>query len=57
MTPPAAIAVIRATIEDAPLAEILQHPDRTAQRVAQTLERAGWHITPTRPANGPQTAA
>ncbi|MEU7340570.1 hypothetical protein [Streptomyces sp. NPDC007074] len=46
-TPAAATAVIRATIEDAHLAEILTRPQATASRVVRALERAGWTITAT----------
>ncbi|MGW2130431.1 hypothetical protein [Streptomyces coelicoflavus] len=56
-TPPAAVAVIRATLEDAYLAELLQRPGATAQRAVQALEAAGWTITPTRTTSGPQRAA
>ncbi|MGA5084069.1 hypothetical protein [Streptomyces pseudogriseolus] len=58
MTPPrAALAVVRAAIEDADLAEILQQPEWAAYRIVRTLEAEGWTITPTTPPNGPQTAA
>ncbi|MFI5993141.1 hypothetical protein ACIBAC_15065 [Streptomyces sp. NPDC051362] len=53
MTTPAAIAVIRATIEDAHLAEILTRPGMTAHRVARALETHGWTITPTPARSGP----
>ncbi|MFF8095710.1 hypothetical protein [Streptomyces sp. NPDC016675] len=56
-TPPAAVAVIRAAIEDAHLAEILQRPGTTATRAVQALEAAGWTITPSRAPTGPQHAA
>lgn len=44
--PLAALAVIRAALEDAPTAEILTRPSWTARRLAVALERAGWAITP-----------
>ena len=55
--PPAALAVIRASIEDAHLAEILNRPGMTAQRIASALESEGWTITRTTPPTGTQTAA
>ncbi|MEU3096879.1 hypothetical protein ABZ690_19335 [Streptomyces sp. NPDC006967] len=57
MTPAAALAVIRAALEDAHLAEILNRPEWTAYRVARALDAEGWTITRTDPPNGPQTAA
>lgn len=57
MTPAAALAVIRAALEDAHLAEILNRPGITAQRIARTLERDGWTITATEPPNGPHRPA
>lgn len=56
-TPPAAVAVVRATLEDAHLAELLQRPGTTAQRVIRDLEEAGWTITPIRTTTAPQHAA
>ncbi|MFE1845193.1 hypothetical protein [Streptomyces sp. NPDC059515] len=56
-TPPAAVAVIRAALEDATAAELLHHPHAAAQRVSHALEHAGWTIGPTHPENGRQTAA
>ncbi|GHC44314.1 MULTISPECIES: hypothetical protein [Streptomyces rochei group] len=56
-TPPAAVAVVRATIEDAHLAELLQRPGATAQRVIRDLEDAGWTIAPTGSPSAPQRAA
>ncbi|CAL9530249.1 hypothetical protein [Streptomyces sp. enrichment culture] len=53
---PAAVAVIRAAIEDATAAELLHHPRTAAVRVAKALEDAGWDIAPTDDENGPQTA-
>lgn len=44
--PAAAVAVVRATLEDAHLAELLQRPGATAQRVIRDLEDAGWTIAP-----------
>ncbi|MEV5086851.1 hypothetical protein AB0N18_02690 [Streptomyces griseoincarnatus] len=55
--PPAALAVIRAAIEDTPLAELGYRPDTAAQRIAAVLESEGWTITRTTPPNGTQTAA
>ncbi|MEU9141688.1 hypothetical protein AB0D33_38110 [Streptomyces sp. NPDC048404] len=46
-TPPAALAVIRAALEDAPIADLLQRPGWTAQRLAVALELTGWTISPT----------
>ncbi|MFF4751803.1 hypothetical protein [Streptomyces sp. NPDC001270] len=57
MIAPAAVAVIRATLEDAHVAELLQRPDTTAQRVAHALEDAGWDLVTHRPENVPQRAA
>lgn len=54
---PAAVAVIRAAIEDAHLAEILNRPGQTAQRIAQALDDAGWTLAPGQPNTGPQQAA
>lgn len=56
-TPPAAVAVVRATLEDAHLAELLQRPGATAQRVIRDLEEAGWTIAPTGSTTAPQQAA
>ncbi|MFJ8146950.1 hypothetical protein ACIQ6R_18010 [Streptomyces sp. NPDC096048] len=56
-TPPAAVAVIRAAIEDAHLTEILQRPGMTATRAVKALEQAGWTITPTGTTSAPQRAA
>ncbi|MBZ6258154.1 hypothetical protein KVH22_21800 [Streptomyces olivaceus] len=56
-TPPAAVAVIRAAIEDAHLAELLQRPGTTAARAVKALEQAGWTITPTSTTSTPQRAA
>ncbi|MFK0069728.1 hypothetical protein [Streptomyces sp. NPDC091046] len=56
-TAPAAVAVIRAAIEDAHLAELLQRPGATATRAVQALEAAGWTITPTSTTSAPQRAA
>ncbi|MBP0456229.1 hypothetical protein [Streptomyces montanisoli] len=53
---PAAVAVIRATLEDATTAELISHPAHAAARVARALETAGWTLAPAEPANGPQTA-
>ncbi|MFF9284843.1 hypothetical protein [Streptomyces griseosporeus] len=53
MTAPAAVAIIRAEIEDAHIAEIISRPGMTAQRVVQALERAGWDITPRRAPTAP----
>jgi hypothetical protein len=53
--PRAALAVIRAALEDAPTAELLQRPGWTTQRLAVALELAGWTITPTGPTGSPQT--
>ncbi|MFD7994522.1 hypothetical protein [Streptomyces mexicanus] len=55
--PAAAVAVIRAEIEDAHLAEILNRPGWTAVRVVRALEQAGWTITPTEPKTAPQPPA
>jgi len=46
MIPPAALAVIRAELEDASTAEILTRPERTAQRIAHALTAQGWTLTP-----------
>jgi len=47
MTTPAAVAVIRAALEDATTAELISRPRAAAVRVARALEAAGWTITPT----------
>jgi hypothetical protein len=57
MTAPAALAIIRAALEDTHLTELLQRPGMTAQRIADTLERDGWTITPTPPPTGRQGGA
>lgn len=57
MTPAAATAIIRATIEDAHLAEILTRPGMTAHRITRALESAGWHLAPIEHVNEPQTPA
>jgi hypothetical protein len=56
-TPPAAVAVVRAAIEDAHVAELLQRPGTTASRAVHALEQAGWSIVPTWRTDAPQTAA
>lgn len=45
MIPAAALAVIRAELEDAPTAEILTRPGWTAQRIAHALIAQGWTIS------------
>ncbi|MFE1070973.1 hypothetical protein ACFW5W_07055 [Streptomyces sp. NPDC058783] len=55
--PAAAVAVIRATLEDAHLAEILNRPGTTAQRIARALDDAGYPITPAPLTSAPQRAA
>jgi hypothetical protein len=55
-TPPAAAAIIRATLEDAHVAELLNRPGMTAWRAVRALERAGWTITATRTPSAPETA-
>ncbi|MFE9340843.1 hypothetical protein [Streptomyces sp. NPDC007063] len=54
---PAALAVIRAALEDTTTLELLNRPGAASQRIAHALESAGWTIEPTHPPNGPQTAA
>jgi hypothetical protein len=54
-TPPAAVAIIRAVIEDTTTLELLLHPRRTAQRIARALEHAGWTIGPTERPTGPHS--
>ncbi|MFJ3867884.1 hypothetical protein [Streptomyces nigra] len=51
--PPAALAVIRAALEDAPTGDLLHRPGWTTRRLVAALEQAGWTITPT----GPRTTA
>lgn len=46
--PLAALAVIRAALEDSPTVDLLQRPGWTTRRVVAALEQAGWTITPTR---------
>jgi hypothetical protein len=53
--PLAALAVMRAALEDAPTVDLLQRPGWTAHRLAVALERAGWAITPIGHARGAQT--
>jgi hypothetical protein len=55
--PLAALAVIRAALQDAPTAELLTRPGWTTQRLAVALELAGWTITPAPPVHGPQKPA
>jgi hypothetical protein len=52
--PPAAIAVVRATLEEAHLAELLQRPGMTAQRITRALDAEGWTITRTPAVTEPQ---
>jgi hypothetical protein len=54
-TPPAAVAIVRAAIEDADVAELLQRPGSTAWRAVRALELAGWTITATPHTRGPHT--
>ncbi|WP_405955810.1 hypothetical protein [Streptomyces phaeochromogenes] len=54
---PAALAVIRAALEDATTRELLTRPGSAAVRVAQTLEDAGLMIVPIPEENGPHRAA
>ena len=42
--PDAAVAVIRAVLEDEGLGDLLYRPERTAQRIARALEMAGWDL-------------
>lgn len=52
--PLAALAVMRAALEDAPTGELLMRPGWTARRLTMALERAGWEITPTGHRRGAQ---
>lgn len=52
--PAAAIAVIRAVLEDATVPELLHRPGATAVRAARALERAGWDLRLTPPATAPE---
>ncbi|MER8042568.1 hypothetical protein [Streptomyces sp. NPDC094032] len=45
MTAPAALAVIRAALEEA-ARELVDGPDDAARRVAAELERSGWDVQP-----------
>ncbi len=56
MIPAAAIAVIRAAIEDAHLAELAHRPGHAAVRITQALADAGWGLTLNSRTNGPQNA-
>ncbi|WP_424862126.1 hypothetical protein [Streptomyces sp. MMS24-I29] len=47
MNTAAALAVIRATLEDTPLIDLMMRPGRVAQRIAAALLAEGWTITPT----------
>ncbi|MDX3214546.1 hypothetical protein PV318_03170 [Streptomyces sp. ME02-6991-2B] len=57
MTPPAAVAVIRAAVEQAHLDHVDDAPEDVAHAVAHALTAHGWTITPTHPTTGPHTAA
>jgi hypothetical protein len=57
MMPAAALAVIRAAIEDTDLAELTHRPGRAAVRITEALKDAGWDLTPNRPENGHHKAA
>jgi hypothetical protein len=57
MIPAAALAVIRAAIEDTDLAEFAHRPGHTAVRITEALKDAGWDLSPTRPENGRHKAA
>ncbi|APD18641.1 hypothetical protein SEA_PAPAYASALAD_43 [Streptomyces phage PapayaSalad] len=52
--PAAAVAVIRAVIEDATVRELLHRPGVTAVRAAKALERAGWDLRVIPPAFTPE---
>ncbi|MFJ7337855.1 hypothetical protein ACIQUU_31980 [Streptomyces sp. NPDC101116] len=45
MTLAATTAIIRATIQDATVAELLNRPGMTAHRIARALETEGYTIT------------
>lgn len=45
MIPAAAIAVIRAELEDAAITELLHRPGWTAQRIVHALADYGWTVT------------
>ena len=45
MTAPAAVAVIRAALEEA-ARDVVDGPADTARRVAAELERCGWDVQP-----------
>ncbi|MEU8721489.1 hypothetical protein [Streptomyces antimycoticus] len=57
MMPAAAVAVIRATLEDTATGELISRPRSTAVRVALALEAAGWALAPIEAENGPETPA
>jgi hypothetical protein len=57
MMPAAALAVIRAALEDSSTAELISHPRRTAVRLACALEAAGWTLAPIEAENGRETPA
>lgn len=57
MIPAAALAVIRAAIEDTDLSEIAHRPEHTAVRITEALKDAGWDLTAHRPENGHHKAA
>jgi hypothetical protein len=52
---PAAVAVIRATLEDTTTTELISHPAYAAARVAQALEAAGWTLAPLDDETGQRT--
>ncbi|MFF9262021.1 MULTISPECIES: hypothetical protein [Streptomyces] len=57
MIPAAALAVIRAELEDATAAELLNRPASTAKRIASALDAHGWAMTAHERTNGPESTA
>lgn len=55
--PLAALAVMRASLEDAHVVEILQRPGWTVHRLVAALADAGWTITRAEDDTAPQQAA
>lgn len=57
MMPAAAIALIRAELEDATTGDLLHRPGWTAQRIAQVLAADGWTVTADDQTTVPETPA
>ncbi|MFE5332914.1 hypothetical protein ACFRCG_41680 [Embleya sp. NPDC056575] len=53
MIPPAALAVIRAALQDAARLGQLQDPTATSRRILHDLRQAGYHLLPDPTAQDP----